>query len=283
MTPDPLLIRRMRPEDVRLAINWAAEEGWNPGLNDAECFRAADPDGFFIGEVDGRRVGCISAVAYGPDFGFIGLFLVRREFRGHEIGPRLGQAALRYLGARNIGQDGVLAKVPIYAKLGFRLACSNARYRGSGIAAPAADPAVVELAGLPFAALAEFDRRYFPAPREAFLRAWIAQPGARALARLDARGDVIGYGVARPCRVGHKIGPLFAADAATAQSLLTHLAAVARGGPVFLDIPEPNVAAVELVTRHRMEKVFATARMYTQAPPPVDLAGLYGVTSFELG
>lgn len=284
MSADPLLIRRMTPADVRLAIDWAAAEGWNPGLNDAECFHAADPQGFFIGEVDGRPVGCISAVAYGDSFGFIGLFLVQREFRGHEIGPRLGQEAMRCLAGRNIGQDGVLAKVPIYGKLGFHLAYSNARYKGVGIAASApAKESLVDLAGFPFAAVTAFDRRYFPGPRDAFLRAWITQPGARALAALDSGGRIRGYGVIRPCRVGFKIGPLSADDAATAEALFVELAGIARGAPVFLDIPEPNAAAVELVTRHRMEKVFATARMYTAAPPEVDVNGIFGVTSFELG
>lgn len=284
MSADALIIRRMTPADVRLAIDWAAAEGWNPGLNDAECFYAADPQGFLVGEVDGRPVGCISAVAYGDSFGFIGLFLVQREFRGHEIGPRLGQEAMRYLAGRNIGQDGVLAKVPIYGKLGFHLAYSNARYKGVGIAGGApVKGSVVDVAGLPFAEVAAFDRRYFPGPRDTFLRAWIAQPGARALAALNSGGGVRGYGVVRPCRVGFKIGPLFADDAATAETLFLDLASTAAGAPVFLDIPEPNAAAVDLVTRHRMEKVFATARMYTAAPPDVNVNGIFGVTTYELG
>lgn len=284
MSANSLVIRRMDAADMRLAIDWAAAEGWNPGRNDAECFYAADPRGFFMGEVDGRAVGCISAVAYGDSFGFIGLFLVQREFRGHEIGPRLGHEAMSYLSGRNIGQDGVLAKVPIYGKLGFHLAYSNARYKGVGIAGkPAAGGRIVDLATVPFEALAAFDRRYFPAPRDAFLRAWIAQPGARVLAALGPRGDISGYGVLRPCRVGFKIGPLFADDAATAEALFLDLASTAGGAPVFLDIPEPNPSAVDLVTRYRMEKVFATARMYTAGAPELDVNGIFGVTSFELG
>ena len=40
-----------------LAIDLAAAEGWNPGLNDAECFFAADVNGFLIGELAGKMVG----------------------------------------------------------------------------------------------------------------------------------------------------------------------------------------------------------------------------------
>jgi hypothetical protein len=34
-------------------VNWAATEGWNPGLADDACFAAVDPEGFLIGELDG--------------------------------------------------------------------------------------------------------------------------------------------------------------------------------------------------------------------------------------
>ena len=44
----------MRREEVAFAIDLAAREGWNPGLHDAECFFAADPDGFLIGELQDR-------------------------------------------------------------------------------------------------------------------------------------------------------------------------------------------------------------------------------------
>ncbi|HLA33082.1 MAG TPA: GNAT family N-acetyltransferase, partial [Pseudomonas sp.] len=31
----------MTRAEVDLAIDWAAAEGWNPGLHDADCFYAA--------------------------------------------------------------------------------------------------------------------------------------------------------------------------------------------------------------------------------------------------
>ena len=48
-----LRIRLMRPDEISIAVNWAAAEGWNPGLADDACFAAVDPEGFFIGELDG--------------------------------------------------------------------------------------------------------------------------------------------------------------------------------------------------------------------------------------
>ena len=67
------LTRTMSPDEVALAVEWAAQEGWNPGLHDAETFRAADPQGFFVGTLQGEPVASISVVRYDPGFAFLGL------------------------------------------------------------------------------------------------------------------------------------------------------------------------------------------------------------------
>ena len=38
-----LSIRTMRPDEIAIAVDWAAAEGWNPGLADAACFATVDP------------------------------------------------------------------------------------------------------------------------------------------------------------------------------------------------------------------------------------------------
>ena len=65
-------VKQMILEDLELAVEWAASEGWNPGLHDAEIFYQTDPRGFFIGKLEDKPVAAISAVRYADDFGFIG-------------------------------------------------------------------------------------------------------------------------------------------------------------------------------------------------------------------
>ena len=65
--------------EVSIALDWANAEGWNPGLNDAHTFYAADPSGFLIGKLDGQPIATISAVKYGLTFGFIGLYIVQKN------------------------------------------------------------------------------------------------------------------------------------------------------------------------------------------------------------
>ncbi len=276
-------IRPMSRADLDLALDWAAAEGWNPGLNDAACFHAADPQGFLMGRVGDEPVASISVVRYGAHFAFLGLYIVRPDWRGRGLGWRLWQAGMQSLAGRCVGLDGVLAQQANYRQSGFALAWRNVRYEGVGGGDAPASSCLRPLAGLSFTALAQGDRRFFPAEREAFLRCWIAQPGTTALGWV-AEGELRGYGVLRPCRSGFKIGPLFADTPAIADGLYRALAAAAGPGqPVFLDLPEPHAQALALAARHGLRPVFETARMYTGPVPAQGREGVYGITSFELG
>ena len=274
------VVRRMTAADLELALDWAAAEGWNPGLHDAHCFYAADPDGFFLGELDGVPVGSISAVRYGPGFGFLGLYIVKPERRGQGFGLALWRTALDRLADCVAGLDGVVAQQENYRKSGFELAFRTIRQRREG--GGEAPAGLTDLRAIPAQEIARYDGRAFPAPRRAFLEAWIGQPQAVALGAKDGT-RLKGYGVLRPCREGFKIGPLFADDERTADRLLAALMAGAPGAPVFLDTPEANPAAVALAARFGMTSVFETARMYRNGAPEMRLDRCFGLTTFELG
>ena len=281
LTPaDDFTVRRMTPAEVALALDWAATEGWNPGKHDAQCFREADPNGFFIGIYRGEPIGCISAVAYDNAFGFIGLYIVKPEFRGMGFGLRLWRHAMAYLGNRNIGLDGVVAQQANYRKSGFKLAYRNIRFQGVMAGGACAD--VTDATTLPFEQLLAYDERCFPARRPRFLARWLGQADSVALAVVD-EARITGYGVLRACRAGCKIGPLFADDGQIAGDLLGALAARFPGQLITLDVPETNPAAVALAERYRMTSIFETARMYTIDAPAIALEQVFGVTSFELG
>lgn len=283
MTGD-VTIRVLTPSEVETAIEWAAREGWNPGLHDAQAFRAADPEGFLGAFRAGEMMACISAVRTGEEFGFIGLYIARPEARGQGIGWRVWQAGMSRLAGRCVGLDGVVAQQENYRKSGFTLAWNNARYSAESPRIPDADTsAITDAAAVPFAALLAFDAGCYGLPRPEALRAWIATPGHRARVARDAAGAITGFAVLRPCRVGSKLGPLFAVDAATARALVADAAPHRAPGPLILDLPEPNSEAVALARGMGMEKGFETARMYTREPPSMARQKIFALTSFELG
>ncbi len=276
-------IRAMRAEEIPLAVEWAAREGWNPGLADATAFAAADPEGFLCAMRGGDMLACITAVKTGSDFGFIGFYIARPDIRGQGIGFALWQAAMRRLEGRCIGLDGVVAQQANYRRVGFTLAWNNARYQGEAPAFPAGGGVgIVDASGVDLAAFTAFDAEVFGTPRADFLRAWLTTPGHRARVAMGPSG-IAGYAVLRPCREGSKLAPLFALDEAVARALIADLAPHRAPGPFILDLPEPHAAAVALAQEMGLEKVFETARMYTREPPAMARARIFGLTSFELG
>lgn len=274
----------MTEADLATAVDWAAAEGWNPGNRDAACFRAADPDGFLGGYLDGRLITSISVVNYGPGFSFLGFYIAHPDHRGQGYGYKLWQAGMAHAGDRLVGLDGVVAEQENYKRSGFILAYRNIRYGGTVTSQPDAAPGIeirtVTAAGPEIAAM---DRTLFPADRASFLEDWFSTQGH--LARVAVRdGTLAGFAVARPCRSGWKIGPLVAADRAVADSLLADLLpAVGMGAEIYLDTPEPNPQATALAEALGLAPGFETARMYTGPAPALDIPKIFGVTTFELG
>jgi hypothetical protein len=75
-----------------------------------------------------------------------------------------------------------------------------------------------------------------------------------------------------------------AVDRAVAETLLADLVpALGQAPELYLDTPEPNADAVAVAEALGLAPVFETARMYTGPAPALDIARIFGVTTFELG
>jgi len=283
MLKENFTLRVMNRKEVDFAIEWAAAEGWNPGLHDADSFYTADSEGFLVGCVGDEPVACISAVRYGKTFAFVGFFLVKPEYRGNLYGYYLGKACLERLEGRTIGIDGVSAKLGNYKTAGFNMAFRSFRFMGTGGMQVQPCPQIVPLSTIPFGKVNDYDKPFFPDDRKRFLKSWIRQTGSRAFGFMD-NGKLEGYGVIRPCREGFKIGPLFADSPKIAEKLFNALIAdVPKDVQYFLDIPDVNSEAITLAKYYDMNPVFETARMYKGSMPELPMNRIFGITSFELG
>lgn len=264
--------------DLGLALDWAAAEGWNPGLGDAAAFHAADPGGFLMGRVGEEAVAAVSVVRHDPTYAFLGLYLCRPNWRGRGLGWAVWQAGLALAGERTIGLDGVAAQQENYRRSGFVSAGRTIRHVGVIPSGP-----MDGLAAVTASEAAELDQAATGIRRPAFLAAWLADTADRRSLCLSDDGVVRGFGTVRRCREGVKVGPLTAGSAEDACRLLRALAGIFPGQPLMLDVPDANGAALSLAGRFGLRTEFETARMYRGLPPSTDPRLTWGVATLELG
>lgn len=264
-------------------LGWARDEGWNPGLDDAAAFHAADPEGFMLGALGGEPVAAVSVVRHAPGVGFLGLYLCRPTCRGRGFGLALWRAGLARMGGASVGLDGVPAQQANYAREGFATARRAARWTGSppAVSCAAASPPLPAMWG----AALRLDARVNGYARPAFLRAWLTETATRKSLALPGDGVLRGLGAIRACAKGFKIGPLIAETPAEAAALACALVdrAGAAGAPVSIDAPSANPAAERLMLELGFNPAFETARMWRGPAPAEDAARLFGVGTLELG
>jgi ribosomal protein S18 acetylase RimI-like enzyme len=272
-------IRALTFSEVEQLVDWARIEGWNPGLADAPALHAADPQGFIGCFVSGEMAAGISAVCYGSDFGFIGLYITQPDFRGKGFGRKVWDAGMAHLDGRTIGLDGVPEQQANYRSMGFEPAYETFRWSGSLAGSRDAEVAAITDGLVP--AVLDYDQAFFPAERGTFLREWLKPPRAAMIIVCD--GNVTGYAVCRKCHDGYKIGPLFAQTAADAQMLLSACAAEIGTETMHVDVPASQTEFSAYLKAHRFVKGFTTARMYRGPAPAVRMPGVFGITTLELG
>lgn len=283
MTRLPYHIQRMSRAHLGTAIEWAEQEGWNPGRHDVDIFHTIDVRGHFMAWLGDDPVACISALRHGTTYGSVGLFLVQTDWRGQGLGSVLWKAALEHLKGCVVGLDCAPERQAWFRRSGFEAAWNIRRFQALGHPPSPRDPHIVKLNGLPLELLAGYDRAFHPEPRPVFLQAWIQQRHGMALGWLQD-GRLRGYGVVRTCANGHKIGPLCADTLAIADALLDALlGCVVLREPVYLEMPEPNRDAIALAERHGMVAAGTTVRMVRGPMPRLAIARQYAITARELG
>ena len=87
-------IRLISNDEVQKVTDWARLEGFAPGFDDISIYKNTDKKGIWVGCLDNDPIGSIACVKYNSSYGFMGLFIVKKEFRNMGYGVRLWNCLL---------------------------------------------------------------------------------------------------------------------------------------------------------------------------------------------
>ncbi|PKP53923.1 MAG: GNAT family N-acetyltransferase [Bacteroidetes bacterium HGW-Bacteroidetes-1] len=286
MNFETLKFEKLDLNGVKTLVEWAREEGWNPGEKDAEVFYATDPDGHYGYFMDEEMIAGGSIISYDGVFGFMGLFIVKPYYRSLGIGRKLWYQRRDMLLSRlesgaSIGMDGVVAMQSFYGKGGFESVFRDERHMKLGEIFTI-DSHISSIEFSDFDAVLSYDIQCFGFPRPQFLKPWLNMQGNKNF-KYVSDGQMKGFAIMRKATSGYKICPLFADNEVVAEALYKACLNAVPGEEVFLDIPLTNTAAVRLLKKYKTQYVFECARMYYGKPPELALEKVFGITTFELG
>ena len=257
---ESFVVRRLKsPEEVRKnIIQRAAANDWRPGALDHVSFFAADETGFFVGELNGEPISCMSVLKHAENFAFLGHYVVDEPYRGRGYGVLTWKAALASINeSYNTAGDSTEEIFDVYKKrIGFQptwyvqcidLVASKAAFALSGTEL---SPAVTiqPATKVNFNDLLEYDTHVHVFPRQAFLEKWISAPNCHASVAIRNDGKIVGYTVVRTTLKrgdGWRIGPLFADNTEIARSLYREacgkVAAEDPQGLITADVPYGDI------------------------------------------
>lgn len=285
-------IRPMKLEDAKLALQWAADEGWNPGKQDALAYLAADPSGCFILELDNTPIASIMAISYTKEFAFIGLYIVRPEYRKQGYGKMLWEHAIRYLKDNACtGLYAVPSQVSNYKRSGFNSSFKILRWAGISKTNKinievSSDTILTDDSSKYIESMALYEQSIFKVKRTGFINSLIKMLGTCCIIALTPDLSIKGFIISRQCvDNSYRIGPLYANDLKTAEKLIEQsIKKIGENNNIFMDSPEPNSFSAELAEALNLKHINEndTFAMYKGPLPNIENDKVYALTSLEL-
>jgi len=275
-------IRQLKEKDTHFAYDMTVAEEWNDRIEDIKRMLSFEPKGCFIAEVKGNPAGHVFTINYGR-LAWIGLLIVKAEYRNMGIGTRLMEEAKNYLlrcKVKTIELDAVPEIAHLYRKLGFTDEYDSLRYRGTrkNISSPE-NSSLSLMRSKDIPAVAKFDAEYFGGERSRVLsRLHEENPDRCLIARTDSR--ISGYIMYRKAKSGHRLGPCACEpdDPETARQLFAEgMNMIGFSEQIYVGVPAINKAAVDVMRRLGFEKYAKSIRMHFGEEPAGNANGVFAL------
>ncbi|MCJ0761759.1 GNAT family N-acetyltransferase [Variovorax terrae] len=252
------------PDDVPGGLALSDAAGWNQTADDWRLF-VSQGRVFGCRDGAGRLVATAAALPYAGGMGWVAMVLVAQEWRHQGLATALMKRCVAYLQSVSVTPvlDATPAGAPAYERLGFEAGFELARWDGLAPAAAPVSPPVREAARDDLAAIRRLDAEASGCDRHLLLADFLRRDGSRAWMTQDGAGFVI----ARQGLRATQLGPLVAADEASALALLQTALTNLRGR-VFLDLPERWTTLVAWLAQNGFARQRPFARM-ALGPAPI--------------
>ena len=234
---ETFVIRRAKSlDDLQWVIKRATEEGFGPREKEAECyFSAGLTPYFYIGELKGKRIGCVSLVRHGETVAFGGNLFVAKAYRKQGYGMELFDFAEALADQCDRRMMAVMKMKDHLLKKGYLLGWIVKVYQFTasraveGLASSQLPPSVEQI--LP-ARQADFEKLFaYGADMlgtsqtcKLVLAAWLSHLQESSWVAIDNKEEVVGYLImsklTRFPEQGYFIAPFYADSVPIARSLL---------------------------------------------------------------
>jgi GNAT superfamily N-acetyltransferase len=259
-------LRLFKESDIEFAYETTKIEGWNYAKKDIQRMFSYNPLGCFIAEINGKRVGHVFSVNY-EKLGWVGLLIVRTEYRGKSIGTLLMKKAINHLlssGVETIRLEAVSSIATIYRKLGFVDEYDSLRFLGINRKIDSSASSKVKLLRKEtIKEIAKLDAEYFGANRIKVLSS-LYHDHPKLCFVSYAGSKLVGYIMCRKAEKGYRVGPWVCnpENSQAARELLTKcMETIGRNVKLYVGVPAVNQKVVEILQGFGFERYSKSIHM----------------------
>ena len=242
-------------DDLQFVLNLASEEGWAPREKEAEYFFLAGlTPGFYIGELNGKRIGCFGLIIHGETTASAGYHIVSEPYRGQGYGKKLFEHGQAVADKWQISVFTPVFTKEMYEEMGYRHGWNVRQYmftvqdaiKGLENSQVPSSVKILPAIEANFEKLLAYGADMMGSSQTCrlSLAAWLSHLQQSSWAAIDDKGEVVGYLImsktSRFPEEGYHIGPFYADSAPIARSLLKAAVNFARASNpeyIFLRIP----------------------------------------------
>jgi predicted N-acetyltransferase YhbS len=280
---EQISMRPLTQDDVDAAHFLSVAVGWPHRAADWRAVLAVG-QGLCAEDAVGRLAATAMWWPMGNKVAAVGMVIVAPNAQGQGLGRRLMHAVFEATQRQTLKLNATAAGESLYISEGFRPIGTVQQYQG--IARPVVLP---DRAAFPVraatqadgAAIAALDRAALGCDRATILK--ILTGNAEGLVREHDR-RIIGFAYCRSFGRGAAIGPIVAADEATAQALVAPFLGGHAGGFLRVDIPEDAPALARLLEEGGLFPAGrATTMIRGRKPPRSSRARVFGLINQGIG